>query len=150
MPAETAWPIAAEWFAELGAAAAAEGVTVVLEANPTDYAADFITHGADALRMVRAVNSPGLKLHLDTACMTLAGDALGLITSGVELLAHFHVSEPMLEPVGGDSSKVNHPAFAQTLRGSGYRGHVSIEMKSSPSPVDAVRRAIRFVRRSYG
>ena len=45
--------------------------------------ADFVTHAAEALELVRAVAHPGLALHLDTACMMLAGDSWTDIANGV-------------------------------------------------------------------
>ena len=54
--------------------AEAAGTTVVMEANPPEYGADFITRAGDAIELVHLVSHPGFRLHLDTGCMTLAND----------------------------------------------------------------------------
>jgi len=71
---ETAWRIAEEFFGRLAEVADRHGTVVVMEANPPEYEADFVTRAAEAAELVRRVNRPGLRLHLDTACMSLAGD----------------------------------------------------------------------------
>jgi sugar phosphate isomerase/epimerase len=144
-----AWPVAVEVFTRLGEAAAAEGTCVVMEANPPEYGADFVTKAADAIELVRAVNQPGFQLHLDTACMTLAGDPPAeTIAAGFDLLRHFHVSEPQLGVVG--TGPVRHTDFAAALRSQGYNGWVSIEMREGqPFSIETLAGAIAFTRRTY-
>ena len=67
MPIEEANQIAIDFFRELGVTAAKSGTCVVLEANPVDYGADFVTRAAEALALVQTVAHPGLQLHLDAA-----------------------------------------------------------------------------------
>lgn len=149
MPADRAWPIAVEFFSELADAAEREGTVIVLEANPPEYGADFITHAAEALAMVRAVNRTGLRLHLDAACMTLAGDDLGIIAESRAELRHFHASEPQLSPLG--TGGVVHDSMAAHLRSAVYGGFVSVEMREvEPFRVEALREAVRLAKRTYG
>jgi sugar phosphate isomerase/epimerase len=145
----TAWQVAVDFFGQLGAAAAAEGTAVVLEANPAEYGADFVTRAAEALDLVRAVNHPGLRLHLDTGCMTLAGDDPGaIIPQAADVLAHFHASEPHLAPVGLGS--IDHARFAAQLAAVGYAGWVSIEMRpGDPFDVRQLIQAVRHVQFRY-
>jgi D-psicose/D-tagatose/L-ribulose 3-epimerase len=149
-PVEVIRPAAVDFFSRLGEAAAAAGTAVVLEANPPEYGADYIVRAAEAVELVRAVNHPGFRLHLDTACMTLAGDDPAvLIESVLPLLRHFHVSEPHLAPVS--TGAVRHEAFASQLRRLRYPHWVSIEMREgAPSAIEAVRSAVRFTRDTYG
>jgi D-psicose/D-tagatose/L-ribulose 3-epimerase len=144
------WPIALELFTRLGEMAATEGTCVVMEANPREYGADFIVRAAEAIDLVRAVSHPGFRLHLDTACMTLAGDAPAeTISAGFDVLRHFHVSEPHLGVVG--MGAVRHTAFAAALRDHGYDGWVSIEMREGQRfAPEALISAIEFVKRTYG
>jgi D-psicose/D-tagatose/L-ribulose 3-epimerase len=146
----TVWPVAVELFTQLGDIAAAEGTCVVMEANPPEYGADFVTRAAEAINLVRAVNRPGFRLHLDTACMTLAGDPPGeTIAAGLDVLRHFHVSEPQLGVVGTD--RVPHARFAAALRDHGYCGWVSIEMREGqPYMPDGLANAVEFTARMYG
>ena len=140
---------AVDFFGRLGEAAAREGVVVVLEANPTEYGADFVTTAAEAVELVRAVDHPGFQLNLDSACMEMAGDNPGVVIPTVgPLLKHFHASEPNLAPLGQGS--VDHSRFASALSGARYKGWISIEMRQAePFDVTQIEQAVRQVRTSY-
>jgi D-psicose/D-tagatose/L-ribulose 3-epimerase len=151
LPVEQADEIAVEVFSRLGAAAADLGVCFCIEANPVDYKCDYLTDAVASTAFVRAVDSPGVRLHLDTACMALAGDdATERIRAGADVLAHVHASAPQLGAVlpGGP---VDHDAVADALRAVEYEGHVSVEMLAQAEDVSgAVRRTADFVRKTYG
>lgn len=150
LPSADAFAVAVEFFGRLADIAAREGAVVALEANPPEYGADFVTRAPEALELVRVVNRPGLRLHLDAACMTLAGDDPAVIAAGRAELCHFHASEPMLAPLGAGST-VPHAALAGHLRAAGYAGYVSVEMREpAPFSVESLRGAVRFARSAYG
>lgn len=151
MPVEQADGIGIEFFGELGREAAERGVCFVIEANPTDYQCDWLTDAVASTAFVRAVDSPGVRLHLDTACMALAGDdAPARVREGADLLAHVHASAPQLGEVGPDGP-VDHAGMAAALREVDFEGHVSVEMLArSDDPLAAVGRAVEHVRRTYG
>jgi sugar phosphate isomerase/epimerase len=150
-PRAEAWEIAVEFFANLAGIAEAEGTCVVMEANPPEYGADFVTRAGEAVELVKAVNRPGFRLHLDTGCMTLAGDPIAeTLDTGFPLLRHFHVSEPNLDPPG-TSGAVDHAAFADELRRRGYGHWVSLEMREpNPFTLDGLADAVRRVKQVYG
>jgi D-psicose/D-tagatose/L-ribulose 3-epimerase len=150
-PRAEAWAIAVEFFADLAEIAETEGTCVVMEANPPEYGADFVTRAAEAVELVRAVNHPGFRLHLDTGCMTLANDPIAdTFDAGFALLRHFHVSEPNLDPPG-TSGRVDHAAFAVELRRRGYGHWVSLEMREPhPFTLDGLAEAVRRVQQVYG
>jgi D-psicose/D-tagatose/L-ribulose 3-epimerase len=91
-----------------------------------------------------------VRLHLDTACMALAGDdAPERIHAGADLLAHVHASAPQLGAVG-PGGPVDHEAIAAALRDVDYDGHVSVEMlRQADDPAGTVRRTAEFVRKTY-
>ncbi|MFL5331222.1 MAG: sugar phosphate isomerase/epimerase family protein [Gemmataceae bacterium] len=142
-------PEAIEFFGQLGSDAAQEGTAIVMEANPPDYGADFVTRAMDAVELVKAVDHPGFRLHLDTACMTLAGDSIkDVFDVGFRFVRHFHVSEPQLAPIGAD--KVDHAAFARELKARNYEHWVSIEMREiQPFDLDGLKRAVTTVQKVY-
>ena len=151
LPLAQADEIAVEFFARLGARAADLGVCFCIEANPEAYGCDYLTDSVASTALVRAVDSPGVRLHLDTACMALAGDdAVERIRGGADVLAHVHASAPQLGAVGPDGP-VDHAAVATALRDAAYGGHVSVEMLP-PGDEDltgALWRAAEFVRETY-
>lgn len=129
MPEEKIWEIAVKFFAAIADNAQKHGTTIVIEANPAVYGGNFITRAADALKLVKTVAHPALRLHLDTACMTMADDnADEIIKEGKQHLHHFHISEPFLEPIFS-SGKVAHQQIASSLKEIGYNGWYSVEMK---------------------
>lgn len=148
---DAAFDIATEFFSELGVKAARRDIQVVIEPNAPAYGCDFITNADEGQRLVTAVDSPGIGLHLDVGCMTLAGDdPYDAVAQAGTLLGHFHVSEPQLQPVDTDSVG-DHRAAARGLDKITYDEIISIEMRSvSPEgQADALRRAISFVRDIY-
>ncbi|MDG4764351.1 sugar phosphate isomerase/epimerase [Solwaraspora sp. WMMD406] len=144
LPVETADDIAADVFGRLAHRADAAGTSLCLEANPAAYGADYLTRAEEAATLVATVDSPGLRLHLDTACMALAGDDAGAsVHRFAPLLRHAHLSEPDLGPVGTPDHR--HAEFVAALRTVGYQGYVSVEMRPSDGDrVAAVERAARY------
>jgi D-psicose/D-tagatose/L-ribulose 3-epimerase len=127
-----AWRIAVDFFSALGETAAAEGTTVVIEANPPEYGSDFITRAAEAIALVREVNHDGFRLHLDSACMAMAGDdVLATVDAGADVLRHVHFSESNLAPLAADSS--HHSRLGAKLRSVAFPYSCSLEMRQ-PEP----------------
>lgn len=138
---------AAELFAEIAPVFASNGTCLVFEPNPAVYGCDFATASHTAAHLVRTVNSAGFRLHLDTACLHLAGeDPAQAIPAHWGHLAHFHVSEAHLGPF--DSPQLNHPAAAQSLQS--YRHWISLEMRCTATPLESLHQAAAYLRRTYG
>lgn len=139
------------FFGELGEVASQNGVCFCIEPNAPQYACDFITNTNEGIEFVSGLNSDGIGLHLDAACMALAGDDIGSsIKQAAPLLRHFHISSPMLDQVE-ERADVDHVSAAEALRTIGYQGYVSIEMKPSEgSNLKAVEKAVRFAKSIYG
>lgn len=144
-----AWDAAVEFFGRLGETAVACDTAIVMEANPAEYGADFIMRAEEAAALVAAVNHAGFRLHLDSACMTMAGDEPERVIPQVaSQLRHYHISEPQLAPIG--TGGVDHARFARALRAIGYAGWASIEMRTvEPFQIDDLRRAIEHAKGDY-
>lgn len=136
------WQEAVDFFSSLGEMAIAAGTVVAIEANPSEYGADFVTSAKEALELVRTVDHPGFRLHLDSACMHLAGDdPASSISDAIPCLSHFHISEPQLGPIGG--GVVDHSLLGSVLRSVEYDKWISIEMRQAePFCVSTIRNAI--------
>jgi D-psicose/D-tagatose/L-ribulose 3-epimerase len=146
---EDAFSLAAAFFAGVAEDYSQRGVCLGFEANPKDYACDFATEGATAARLVRAVGSPGFALHLDTACLYLAGeDAAAVIAQNADILRHFHVSEPNLGVFAAPASQ--HAAAAEALGRIQYPFWAALEMRTATPPLPALHQAVEFLRRTYG
>jgi D-psicose/D-tagatose/L-ribulose 3-epimerase len=143
-----AFDCARETFVEVAGYYHSHGVCLCLEANPAQYGCTFITNSQDAGRLVRAVDSAGFRLHLDTACLLMAGEDIpAAIEANHDILQHFHASEPNLGAF--HSPLANHAAAARALRSVGYSNWVSLEMREAAEPVPALQEAVRFVASAY-
>lgn len=144
---QKAFDIAREFFRHLAPQYERRGVCLCLEANPPQYACTFVTESGTAARLVRAVASPGFGLHLDTACLFLARENFETAIRGnIDILRHFHVSEPFLNSFA--APKIDHAQVAAILRGARYRAWISLEMREPEQPA-AIRQAAEFLARTY-
>jgi len=150
VPLHEAEQIAVDFFSALAEAALPTGATVVLEANPPAYGADFVTSAREAIAMVRRVAHQAFRLHLDTACIVMADDNVSdVVAEGRDILEHVHASEPQLAAIG--TGGVDHAAFAHALREERYDGWVSVEMREpSPFRLDYLEAAMTRALAVYG
>ncbi len=128
-PAE-ARALGAERLRLLGGIADRAGLTLALEPVPPAYGADFLNHAGEVVEMVRLAGHPRIRAHLDTACVTLAGDDVGAaIREAAPLLAHYHMAEPQLGSFA--SPCCDHRQAAEVLNQAGYAGWMVIEMRET-------------------
>lgn len=119
-----------------------------IEPNHPDYGCSFITNTNEGIELVKTINHPNFRLHLDSAIMHMNNESLSNLSNAFPYLAHFHISEPWLSPVPG---VVNHMEFALKLTGLKYSNVASVEMKASgATSIQKVEEALRFVRETYG
>lgn len=144
---DEAFAIAVDFFSRAGAYCSQRGTCLGFEANPAQYGCNFVTDSVTAARLVRAVGSTGFRLHLDTACLHLAGeDAVSVIADNADILCHFHVSEPYLGAFS--APEVPHQTVAAALKP--YHRWVSLEMRATHPPLPALERAVCFLGKTYG
>ncbi len=143
--------VAKNFFGALGKTAAERGVVLCIEPNAPQYNCDYITTADEGARLVRSIGSTGIGLHLDTACMALAGDDIGMaIRRYADILEHFHVSAPMLDHVE-PRDDVDYQAAADALREVGYGKVISIEMRPGEQGKNTqrVEESVRFVQQIF-
>ncbi len=100
-------------------------VTIAVEAL-NRYETNFITTVDDALRLVREVGSPALKIHLDTYHMNIEEKNLGeAIEKAGDFLYHLHASENDRGTPG--SGNVDWEDVAHSLKRINYNKSVVIE-----------------------
>lgn len=139
---------ALDFFRTAGDACAKHGTCLGLEPNPEEYECNFVTHWYEAAELVDAIAHPGVGLHLDTACIRLAGDdPADAVRSCAGKIAHFHISEPQLSHF--TSPEVDHRAVGRALEETGYTGWVSIEMRRQEPAVEQVADAVDLIRDWY-
>lgn len=144
---ETADAVARDVFGRLGGVALRHNTILCIEPNAPQYNCDYITTAEDGAELVRTVDTRGVGLHLDTACMALAGDDISAsIRANADILEHFHISAPMLDQVI-PREDVDYASAAAALKDVGYDKIVSIEMRPGGvgENVRRVEESVRFV-----
>ena len=137
------WALVVKNLKELAAYARAKGVTICVE--PLNrFETDFLNTCDQGLRLVRAVKSPAVKLHLDTFHMNIEEkDQAAAIRKAGRLLGHFHACGSDRGTPGGDH--IAWPAIVKALKAVGYKGDVVIE--SFTTDVKVIARAAAIWRR---
>ena len=108
------------------------------------FETDFINTCDQALKMVRDVGSPALKLHLDTFHMNIEEkDQAEAIRKAGKKLGHFHACGSDRGTPGKDS--IDWPSIIKALKKIGYQGDVVIE--SFTTDVKVIARAAAIWRR---
>lgn len=139
--------IACAFFGGVGPYFEERGLCLCLEPNPPQYGCEFILDSVQATRLVRAVDSGGFRLHLDTGCMRLAGeDPVQAIRAHANVLRHFHVSEPFL---GSVADSAEHLPVGKALEDVGYSGWVTLEMRATDQPLAALAAALDVLVQGY-
>lgn len=106
--------IATSFFWRLGDLAAAQGVMICLEPNPTCYGANFMTTSQETARVVRQIAHPSIRMQFDTGALTINGeDPSTVLQMSADLIGHVHASEPNLIPLGDGNT--NHTTMCKAL-----------------------------------
>ena len=79
-----------------------------------------------AVDMVKAVNSPGVKLNYDLGTVIQNQENIGVALDNIDLINHIHSSEPYLELI---QKRSQHKELLEALNSAEYDKFVSIEMK---------------------
>lgn len=146
---ETAFDLGIKRLSRAASLMDSHGMVLGLEPVPSSYGGDFLTTADEVLKMVKMVDHPGLRIHLDTGCALLGGRDIGdEIRTGATALVHFHVAEPDLGNFVAPRS--DHASAAAALRAIDYNGWLSIEMRQSPRDYQtAALQAFAFVQQTY-
>jgi sugar phosphate isomerase/epimerase len=114
------------------------GVVLAVEPlSPQD--GNFLLTADDGVRLVKMVDSPACRLHLDVKAMSSEDKpVVDIIRDNAEQMVHFHANDANLRGPGmGD---VDFVPILQTLRDINYDGWVSVEVFDYDPGVEALAR----------
>ena len=137
------WALVVKNLKVLAAYAEKAGVQICVE--PLNrFETDFLNTCDQALKLIKAVKSPALRLHLDTFHMNIEekNQAAAILKAG-PLLGHFHACGSDRGTPGGDH--IDWKPIAAALKKIKYRGDVVIE--SFTTDVKVIARAAAIWRR---
>ncbi|MBT4731417.1 sugar phosphate isomerase/epimerase [Candidatus Woesearchaeota archaeon] len=143
MPYSEAMEVAAEFFYKAGDICIEHECCIGLEHNPVEYGCDFATNVLDVKELVQKVNNQSFKLHVDSAGLYMCGGEIDEMIHNVGEFVHYHISEPMLEPIF--DGVVDQKSGIETLRTIDYKEWVSIEMKQFTS-VELLKKSFQDVK----
>jgi hydroxypyruvate isomerase len=106
-----------------------EGIMLVLEAlnSHVDHPGYFLTSAKIGFDIIKAVNSPGLKLLYDIYHMQIMeGNLIASIQENISLIGHFHAAS-----VPGRNEiylgEINYASIIKAIKDSGYQGYFGLE-----------------------
>jgi len=137
------WALVVKNLKVLSAYAAKKGVTICVE--PLNrFETDFLNTCDQGLRLIKAVGSPALKLHLDTFHMNIEEkNQAAAIRKAGKLLGHFHACGSDRGTPGGDH--IDWKPIVAALKKINYQGDVVIE--SFTTDVKVIARAAAIWRK---
>jgi protein FrlC len=143
---ERAWSWTCECLREIGRAAEAFGITVAIEPTPAD--SNIVESGGDALRLMREVDLPNVKVMFDTFHVLYRNEVLSDYVEELrQHLRYVHVAERgRLAPGDGDT---DFRSMIAALKDAGYNGFLSVEAGFNRRDVDpdaVARRAHDYLR----
>jgi hydroxypyruvate isomerase len=109
----------------------AAGMTALVEPfNRVNHLNHLLNGSQPGLPMVRAVNSPHVKLLWDFYHMQLEdGDLIEKFTAGADQVAHVQIGDVPGRHQPG-TGEVNHANLLKAVRAAGYRGKIGLEFSA--------------------
>jgi sugar phosphate isomerase/epimerase len=143
---EGAWQRAVELLSSVLDKAGELDLTICLEPlSPVET--NFINTVAEGMKMVRQINHPNLKIHLDVKAMcsepTPAPDIIRSVRA--EDIGHFHVNDANL--YGPGMGDVDYGPIAEAIKAVGWDKWLSVEVfKYDPNPETIALKSIEYLK----
>ena len=143
---EDAWNKAIEFLSSILDKADKLGLTICLEPlSPVET--NFINTVLQAMQMVREINHPNFKVHLDVKAMCSEEKSVPDIIRSVraEDIGHFHVNDPNL--YGPGMGDLDYGPIVAAIRDIGWDKWLSVEVfKYDPDPETIARKSIEYLK----
>lgn len=110
---------------------------------------DFITSLEEGGEIVRYINHPNFKLHLDTKVLFGSKkDFKSIIFDCKDIIKHVHVGDENLMAPGTINKE--HSEIGRSLREVNYKDFITLEMRRDLENIEgSIKKAIKFVQENY-
>ena len=109
---------------------------------------NFFTSAEETIKMIKEINSPNCRLHLDVKAMSYEDKAIAdIIADSAEYLEHFHANDPNLR--GPGTGDIDYAPIYEALNKINYSKWVSIEVFNyDEGPENIAQNGIQFLKKS--
>lgn len=135
------YPIAIDFFREIGDYAVEHNTVIAIEANPTIYNTRFINKTEQAVELACKCDNKGVKVNVDLGTIIYNNEDVDYLKQIPEYINHVHISEPGLNLI---ERRHLHSKLINVLQDINYNGYLSIEMGNKGN-IDAVKTTINYV-----
>jgi len=123
------------------------GLTLLVEAlnSLVDHPGCFLTSNVEALKLVKEVNLPHVRLLFDTYHeQIMRGNIIRTIAAAAPHVAVFHVAD---NPGRNDpgTGEINYPNVYQAIRKAGFNGYIGMEYHPLGDPLASFTKAVKNV-----
>ena len=136
------YPIAIDFFREIGEYAAEHHTCIAIEANPVIYNTRFLNTTEQAVELAYKTNSEGIKVNVDLGAIIYNKEEISYLRQIPEYINHVHISEPGLKLI---EKRDLHQELFSALHEIVYDRYVSIEMGNKGS-LDDVKNIMEYVK----
>lgn len=136
------YPVAIDFFREIGEYALEHNTCIAIEPNPTIYNTRFINKTEQAVELAYKCDCPGVKVNVDLGTIIYNEEDIYFLEQIPEYINHVHISEPGLNLI---EHRELHSLLFKVLNAISYNRYVSIEM-GNKGDLDAVKETIQYVK----
>ncbi len=139
---------AAEILRGVAEVAAEGGVTIAMEPLGRKET-NFLNTAEETVRLIRKVDHPSCRLHLDVKAMSDEKKEIpDIIRESSEELVHFHANDPNLR--GPGFGQVEFEPIADALHAVDYEEYVSVEVFDyAPDPETIAEQSLAYLKRTF-
>lgn len=136
------YPIAIEFFREIGDYALEHNTIIAIEANPVIYNTHFLNTTEQTVEMAYKSGSDGVKVNVDLGTIIYNKEDIIYLMQILDYINHVHISEPGLNLI---EHRNQHRLLFKILSLLEYDRYVSIEMGNKGN-MDDVKKTIDYIK----